>query len=65
MDGGAQSGPPSFSGSFSSFVLSLDDMRSRKDLAEDWLGEKDAILVLFVRRTRLFSTVAHYDPFLL
>lgn len=27
-------------------------MRSRKDLAEDWLGDKDGILV-FVRRTRL------------
>ena len=38
-------------------------MRSRKDLAEDWLGDKDGILV-FVRRTRLFTTVAHYEgPF--
>ncbi len=58
MDGGAQSGPPSFSGSFSSFVLSLRDMRSRKDLAEDWLGDKDGILV-FVRRTRLSSPLSH------
>jgi hypothetical protein len=67
MEGGVQSGPPSFSGSFFSFVLSraLDDMRSRRDLAEDWLGDKDGILV-FVRRTRLLSTVAHYEgPFLL
>jgi hypothetical protein len=60
MNGGAQSGPPSFSGSFFSFVLSLEDMQSRKDLAEGWLGDKDGILV-FVRRTRLFSTVAHYE----
>jgi hypothetical protein len=59
MDGGAQSGPSSFSGSFFSFVLSLEDMRSRKDLAEDWLGDKDGILV-FVRHAHLFSTVAHY-----
>jgi hypothetical protein len=64
MDGGAQSGPPPFSGSFFSFVLSLEDMRSRKDLAEDWLGDRDGILV-FVRHTRSFSTVVHYEgPFL-
>ena len=59
MDRGAQSVPPSFSVSFFSFVLSLEDMRSRKDLAEDWLGDQDGILV-FVRRARLFSTIAHY-----
>jgi hypothetical protein len=52
MDGGARSSHPSSSGSFFSFVLSLEDMRSKKDLAEDWLGDKDGIL-LFVRHTRL------------
>ena len=49
MDGGAQSGPRLLSGSSFSFVLPLEDMRSRKDLAEDWLGDQDGILV-FVRR---------------
>lgn len=37
---------------FGVFVLSLEDMRSRKDVAEDWLGDKDGILI-FVFRTRL------------
>ncbi len=58
MDGGPQSGRPPFL-AFFSFVLSLEDMRSRKELAEDWLGDKDGVLV-FVRRTS-FSIVAHYD----
>jgi hypothetical protein len=51
--GGAQSGPQTLSGSPFSFVLSLEDMRSRKDLAEDWLGDQDGILV-FVRRISFF-----------
>lgn len=34
-----------FPESFFSFVLSLEDMRSRKDLAENWLGDEDGILV--------------------
>lgn len=53
MDGGAQGGPRSLSGSSFSFFLSLEDMRSRKDLAEDWLGDQDGILV-FVRRNSFF-----------
>ena len=52
MDGGAQTDPQSFSESFFSSVLSLKDIQSRKDLAEDWLGDQDGILV-FVRRTHL------------
>lgn len=66
MDGGVQGRPPSSSGSFFSFVLSLEDKRIRsiRELAEDWLGDQDGILV-FVRTARSFSIVAHYEgPFL-
>ena len=53
MDGGTQRGRPSFVGSFSPFVLSFEDMRSRKELAEDLIGDTDGLL-MFVRRTYLF-----------
>lgn len=55
MDGGAhpESGPQSLSGSSFSSLLALENMRSRKDLAEDWLGDQDGILV-FVRRNSFF-----------
>ena len=52
MDGGTQRGHPSLVRSFLSVVLSLGDVRSRKELAEDWVGDKDGLLV-FVRRTYL------------
>jgi hypothetical protein len=49
MDGGTQRGRPSSIWSFFSFVLSLEDSRSRKELAEDLIGDKDGLL-MFVRR---------------
>lgn len=52
MDGGTQSGQPSFVASFFSCVLSLEDLRSGKELAEDLIGDKDGLL-MFVRRTYL------------
>jgi hypothetical protein len=60
MDGGTQRGRPSFVGSFFSFVLSFEDMRSRKELAEDLIGDTDGLL-MFVRRTYLFPIVAHHE----
>jgi hypothetical protein len=53
MDGGTRRGYPSLVRSFFSVVLSLEDARSRKELAEDWIGDKDGLLI-FVRRTCLF-----------
>ena len=49
MDGGAtrNSHPPSLLQPLFSFILSLD-VRSRKELAEDWIDDKDGLLV-FVR----------------
>lgn len=52
MDGGTQSGQPSFVASFFSCVLSLEDLRGGKELAEDLIGDKDGLL-MFVRRTYL------------
>ena len=51
MDG-TQSGHPSFIASFFSCVLPLEDLRSRKELAEDLIGDKDGLL-MFVRRAYL------------
>jgi hypothetical protein len=48
MDGATHSSLASFLWSSFSFVLSID-VRSRKELAEDWVEDKDGLLV-FVRR---------------
>ncbi len=50
MDRGIQTGPQLPSGSIFSFVMSLEDMRSRRE-AEDWRGDQDGILV-FARHGR-------------
>jgi len=49
MDGGTirNGHPSSFFGPLFPFILSLD-VRSRKELAEDWIDDKDGLLV-FVR----------------
>jgi hypothetical protein len=60
MDGGTRRGHPSLVGSFLSVVLSLEDSRSKKELAEDWIGDKDGLL-LFVRLRLSFPIVAHYE----
>ena len=63
MDGGAtrHSRPPSLLQPLFSFILSLD-VRSKKELAEDWIDDKDGLLV-FVRGVppTLLSISALYE----
>lgn len=58
MEGGTQNGHPPVVGSSFSFLLSLDGP-SNRELAEDWIGDRDGLLV-FVRRVFNSTIRARY-----